>query len=282
MGAQGEDLWEAQRRAAKQHALQAGFGEEDAKLIVALARPGARLVTGAAGEVASGASKLGGLPDLPADCEWPRGHWGPMAFYGQVNTGDVAFLHGIDGWQPGHGLLSFFVDQDPESDEAEAGRVIFLADGPVERRTAPPDLPGQSRLDERPLEAKPLLSPPMAELLDADLDYDLDSGWEPWERLFVAIGAGEPTITAAHHQLLGNAWQVGMEDPVRAGSVTFASGEEGDDDEVHERYRLLAQFTSDEDANIEIADAGAIYFVTTVEDLAAGRYERTALYMDFC
>ncbi len=121
----------------------------------------------------------------------------------------------------------------------------------------------------------------MAELVDADLDYDLDLGWEPWERLFEALGAGEATITAGHHQLLGNAWQVGMEDPVWMGWAKLAVGNE-DDDALHDRYRLLAQFTNDEVANVEIADGGAVYFVISLEDLTAGRYERTAVHIESC
>jgi Domain of unknown function (DUF1963) len=274
-------VWDIQRRAAKELALGAGFGERDADLIVGLARPAARLVAGREHEVASGASKLGGLPDLPPDREWPRGECGPMTFCGQIYTRDVAFLFGVDGWRPSDGLLSFFADKNPDGDDTQAGCVLCLPARGLERAPAPPDLAVESRFDERPLEAVRFLSPPMAELLNADLDHDLDADdWATWGRLLVALGGGTPEITAGHHQLFGNPWQVGMEDPVWMGWVKLAGNDDAEPEDLHDRYRLLAQFTTDQAANVEIADGGAIYFVISVEELAAGRYERTAVHME--
>src|SRR5205085_499921 len=57
-----------------------------------------------------GASKMGGLPDLPADVDWPSWHE-PMAFIGQFNLGETA-EHDQDGFLPRKGLLSFFYETD--------------------------------------------------------------------------------------------------------------------------------------------------------------------------
>lgn len=62
------------------------------------------------------------------------------------------------------------------------------------------------------------------------------------------------------------------------GGVMLASEHE-DVDDPDPPFRLLAQFTTDHEAGIEFADAGAIYFVTRVDDLAAGRYDRIAVVM---
>jgi Domain of unknown function (DUF1963) len=144
---------------------------------------------------------LGGKPDLPAALDWPRGGDGPLAFCGQVNTRDVEPLFGVDGWQPGERLLLFFAG--PEDAVDAPGRVLSAPLDYLEPRDIPADLPGVSRWEESALDVVPVLSLPMAELLDADLDLDLDADeWATWERLFRALGCGEPTITAGHHQLL--------------------------------------------------------------------------------
>lgn len=59
-----------------------------------------------------GASKLGGLPDLPANMDWPAWHV-PMAFVGQLNLAEVAQAHDT-GLLPRQGLLMFFFETDGE------------------------------------------------------------------------------------------------------------------------------------------------------------------------
>src|SRR5215472_9529932 len=55
-----------------------------------------------------GASRLGGLPDLPEPA-WPQLNSAPMSFLGQIRLADT---HGLDGGAtlPATGLLSFFYD----------------------------------------------------------------------------------------------------------------------------------------------------------------------------
>lgn len=57
--------------------------------------------------IAVGGSKFGGLPDLPADVDWPQWTHGRMGFVGQLNLEDVAFAQASRAW-PKAGVLSFF------------------------------------------------------------------------------------------------------------------------------------------------------------------------------
>jgi len=270
--------WANRREVARAAAVEAGFSPRDADTIAERCLPAARLVAlpGRGAEI--GASKLGGLPDLPPDVAWPRGAHGPMLFCGQVNTADAAFLYGIDSWQPGDRLLSFFADKEPDGWNIEAGRVLSLSARQLERSQRPTDLPSGSRFDEAAFQVIAVLSPPMEDLRDADLDHDLDADdWEAWDRLVEALGHGSPLPTAGHHQLFGNAWAIGDLDPVWAGAVKLMTEHEEDDASP---YRLLAQFTSDQEANVEIADVGAIYFIIAAEHLATNRYDDIAIYVD--
>lgn len=75
------------------------------------------------GELRVGASRLGGVPDLPPGTEWPVGDSGaPMEFLGQIRLEDVA-PYDAQGLLPTSGVLSFFAG------DFEDGRVLFFADG---------------------------------------------------------------------------------------------------------------------------------------------------------
>src|SRR5579859_156963 len=61
------------------------------------------------GAIPVGASRLGGLPDLPPEEPWPAMKSAPMSFVGQIRLQDA---HALDGGAalPAEGLLSFFYD----------------------------------------------------------------------------------------------------------------------------------------------------------------------------
>jgi hypothetical protein len=273
--------WEAKRAEAVQLAIEAGFSAADAGALAAACRPALRLVPLPGSDVPEGASKIAGLPDLPRDAEWPRGQFGPMTLCGQLRLTDTRHLAGVEGWTPREVLLCFFADLDQDSAKVVGGRVIAAQLDTVARREAPADLPPASVfMAEAALDLVPVLTPPMSFDRGPDLEHDLDADdWQAWERLYESLGCGEPIITAGHHQLLGHPWQVGDLDPVWMGGVRLASPDE-DPDAVDSRFRLLAQFTNDNAANVEIADGGAIYFVGRSTDIAAGSFEEVMIFME--
>ncbi len=57
--------------------------------------------------LAVGATKIGGLPDLPGGATWPRTGKDPLAFVAQIDLAAIARL--IDSPLPARGLLSFFI-----------------------------------------------------------------------------------------------------------------------------------------------------------------------------
>lgn len=58
-------------------------------------------------EIEIGRSKLGGLPDLPEDVEWPSLNGRPFAFIGQINLTDIKFSV-KDNLLQQRGILYFF------------------------------------------------------------------------------------------------------------------------------------------------------------------------------
>jgi Domain of unknown function (DUF1963) len=61
------------------------------------------------GTIEIGASKLGGLPDLPDASEWPHRDGAPLSFIAQINVTALPKFEGLDEFPP-NTLLSFFYD----------------------------------------------------------------------------------------------------------------------------------------------------------------------------
>lgn len=76
-----------------------------------LVRPAIGLKTRKArrADLAPGATRIGGEPDLPADFEWPSGEGEPVLFVAQIRLADVTALD-LEQRLPKSGLLSFFSD----------------------------------------------------------------------------------------------------------------------------------------------------------------------------
>jgi uncharacterized protein (TIGR02996 family) len=122
--------------------------------VLRLARPALRMKKGAAGgrKIAVGASKIGGLPDLPPGFRWPRGadcratYNDDTAgvdrlagFVAQVNCAETAdTLAGRD--LPEAGVLSFFCFQDIENDNPDVigAKAVYFPDPARLARAEPP------------------------------------------------------------------------------------------------------------------------------------------------
>lgn len=82
--------------------------DEYRDFLLSVARPTVELIA-ADTAVTPTCSKFGGVPDLPADFEWPQSKFGPYRFLGQFNLADIPKgPHGL----PSDGLLSFFYAHD--------------------------------------------------------------------------------------------------------------------------------------------------------------------------
>ena len=61
------------------------------------------------GDIAVGASKFGGQPDLPASVPWPSNENGALSFVAQINFAEVSKFD-TDGLLPKSGMLYLFYD----------------------------------------------------------------------------------------------------------------------------------------------------------------------------
>ena len=135
--------------------LAAGFPQL-VQAIDIIAWPSLRLYANPAQEASlpTGASKLGGLPDLPVGWQWPQWKGLPQAFIAQIRLAEVQRFRqeGIGEALPERGLLWFFYDarQETYGDQPEdrgGWSILFLEDEQAElqRMPLPPGLPAASR-----------------------------------------------------------------------------------------------------------------------------------------
>ena len=66
-------------------------------------------------DIAIGASKFGGAPDVAAGFAWPMWNERPLSFVAQINLEEIAPFD-IENKLPSSGLLSFFYDMNEDSD----------------------------------------------------------------------------------------------------------------------------------------------------------------------
>lgn len=197
-----------------------------------------------------GASKFGGVADLPAETAYPSFNGTPLSFVGQINLTEVSALRLKHNPLPMSGMLSFFYfDNEEEAvygepDHKEGWRVLYTDD------TSGLSAQGIATYPERRMLFK------KTEKLDF-LYFERDEDDEKFEMLMDRLN--EPL----DHQLLGV--------PVSVQSEVF--------DEVAEyidgRPVLLFQVDTDNELDMMWGDMGMLYYVIGAHDLASKRFEKT-------
>lgn len=126
-------------------AVLAGSGLSDPDLVAAMrsvACEGAEVIVDRAQKPPRGvgASRIGGLPDLPAEQLWPQARWGEntlMGFVAQINLADLPPIAGDP--LPREGLLSFFADCAGSGWEVDVKVLFFRPGTRLSRRREPPE-----------------------------------------------------------------------------------------------------------------------------------------------
>jgi len=219
--------WETRLRAAGLSAAQA------AKVRSAI-RPAAQLSL-KKGRVAHAASKLGGLPDVPADFVWPMAGDQPLAFVAQLQLADLPARVTSDLALPRKGLVALFIGTAQGSDDPVGRAIAFL--GPP-KKLAPAALQHTPVLDAMALAVKEIWALPPVELASSLLRS------ETAERIYTAAFEDHERASegTARHRVGGYAL------PVHA-------------DPENDGERLLLQMDSDDTCGMNWGDAGRLYFL---------------------
>jgi uncharacterized protein YwqG len=290
----------------QQYLVDRGVSPVIAAMWSSFARSNVRLIPSAFAEDTSpiGATKLGGLPDLPAGAAWPiRPEYSypqsmhdridgptrtpkPLSFLAQINLADVA-SQGCNLPLPDAGLLLFFYDAETQPwgfdpHDSVGTQVLFVPDGTnIDRSLSVPLDPSPVRLLEclaseglpsrdcflDRTEGQPGCS---AEAFDNAVEKLSDADWE-------AISYGGCVLGGWPHPVQN---PMELECELATNGIN-AGGPEGYADprvaklrQSAADWRLLLQLDSDDDLNWMWGDVGRLYVWCRESDLSARRFER--------
>lgn len=251
-----------------------------------LALPSVRLVVNPSFETAlqPGQSKIGGLPDLPANVTWPQLNGAPMGFVAQVQLADV---HSSDaaGLLPSTGVLSFFYDasqqtfgSDPKDKD---GFKIFYLEQPateLKRTDLPTDLPSQARYRVCSVDFDTELTLPLQPKLEID---SLQWSETDQQKYDTALQGLTSSVTHPIHRMLGHPDTI--QDDMRMQCQLAANGvaDPGADPQKvaalsagANDWTLLLQVDSNQSVAMQWANAGMLYFWIRRQDLTARKFDQ--------
>jgi uncharacterized protein YwqG len=241
-------------------------------------------------------SKIGGLPDLPADFDWPNWREMPLFFVAQVELCSLRGMRGAAGLPKG-GFLWFFRDAEQtawgeEAADFGAWRVIYRDSNRKElaRTPFPPELDGFVPYPECRVEWRESVSLPPTEELETE-GFELSQG-ELDGLANLAHALIDEEVGGLRHQVLGYSLPIqnDMRPTCGAGLATVRERHSIDTDSVsfEERrrlaapWRLLFQLDSDPNAEMMWIDAGCLYFWIRDDDLRQRRFDDCWMIMQSC
>jgi uncharacterized protein YwqG len=225
------------------------------------------------GSIEIGASKLGGLPDLPDASEWPSRDGVPLSFIAQINVTALPKFGGLDELPP-NTLLSFFYDVEGfpwgfDPDDKGGWRVLaspISSGSPLKRRPRPKDLVDEGVFNPCALSATVTESLPVPYSRIIEELKLTDSEQDAYHELFDQLDLDE--TPGLHHQLMGHAepMQNDMQlDCQLASNGINCGGPEGYADPRRDAleagasdWKLLLQVDTEENAGMEWGDSGRL------------------------
>ena len=227
-------------------------------------------------ELPIAASKLGGLPDLPAGTPWPDDGKAPLSFVAQINLSDVP----TPSILPRNGVLSFFYDTEQRSwgfdpKDRNSFRVFyFSAPVTLERVNSSNDTFSTRAFSFLPFLSIPDPSAKVIQALLPDLKND-----EVYSEFFEDFWRDGPD-----HQLLGWPAIVQNEMELECQLVThglycgdlsgYKDPRRKELEQNAQDWILLFQVDSDDDAKMMWGDVGRLYFWIRRHDLEQRDFAR--------
>jgi hypothetical protein len=237
-----------------------------AKALRALARPCLRLAFHPAREIPVGASRFGGLPDLPKEVTWPGARGIQLDFVAQLNCGDLSRTLPAIGL-PASGWLWFFYDVEHSpaglmSKDKDQWAVRYW-DGPL--KALSPASPPAWWVGNTAFPRCQLAVQPGNWLPDAKDPVVRALKLKPAEAQ--AYGGALKKLRGPEstplHKLLG--WPDTIQNAMEADCQQLAG--RGD-------WQLLLQLDSDASANLMWGDSARLHLWIRREDLQAQRFDR--------
>ena len=256
-----------------------------------LARPSIRITAAEVDEslLYVGASKLGGVPDLPTGAVWPEWKGLPQSFIAQIHLDDVS-QYDTEKVLPQSGMLWFFYDAQQETfgeDPADRGGwQVLYTDGDLntlQRASAPAALPATSQYhacllsfaSELTLSQQPKLEIPK-------LDWS-DDDQKNYETVLATFSSQADRATP-HHRMLGNPDTI--QDDMRLECQLASNGVTDIDDPRAAAlskgamdWQLLLQVDTDDTIGMRWGNTGMLYYWIRSADLPTRQFNASWLVL---
>ena len=256
-----------------------------------LARPSIRITAAEVDEsfLYVGASKLGGVPDLPTGAAWPEWKGLPQSFIAQIRLDDVS-QYDTEKVLPQSGMLWFFYDAQQQTfgeDPADRGGwQVLYTDGDLnalQRALAPTTLPATSQYhacllsfaSELTLSQQPKLEIP-------ELDWS-DDDQKKYESVLSSFSSQADHATP-HHRMLGNPDTI--QDDMRLQCQLTSNGVTDIDDPRAAAlskgamdWQLLLQVDTDDTIGMRWGNAGMLYYWISLADLPTRQFNASWLVL---
>jgi uncharacterized protein YwqG len=225
-------------------------------------------------QLAIGASRFGGVPDLPPGVAWPERDGVPMELIAQIRLADVAAAGG-DARLPARGSLLFFYNSQWSSSDMEREApccAVVFHDGPDDAlvRTPPLRVEWKSEFADvtqfapflhgvASLALEPTVSVPGG--VSPFITAPLDGFWQDF--------------TAEHHAALS-----GQDEPYHE-NFLLGYVDEQDYVDAHANGtndQLLLQVDSEDAAQLQFGDCNKLFFLLTKDELAARDFSNVRVY----
>ncbi len=238
-----------------------------------------------------GASRIGGVPDVPSDFRWPQHKGKPLKFLIQLNCAEIAEFRD-QTLLPADGILYFFYDLEAELHGEEMGRTPLVYYTKEISELQPATVPKTQNETEIILPAFPVDLIPIPTFPDGlSVEFDeLKFSEKEAEGFFEAYAKWCSQCLGGQHREWGGLHKIGghpdsVQGDIRAEFEMAANGHSGSTDEKlwaganqnARNWRLLLQFDSDDDLDAMWGDAGMLYYCIREDDLKAARFEKVGV-----
>ena len=235
--------------------------------------------------LASGASRIGGLPDLPAGVAWPEWRDGPLAFIAQLKLEDLAGFPAC-AELPATGQLLFFYEAEQATwgfDPADRGswQVIYAESANLQRATSPAALPKHAIFQPCSITySEGITLPPPESAAFETLGFsekERETYFDVYDALLAEGHGASSWVLGFPEQIQGD-----MQTECALVSAGLYTGDESGWTDPRAKglekdapaWRLLFQLGSEDAAGMMWGDAGCLYFWMHERDLAARAFDR--------
>ena len=226
-----------------------------------------------------GTSKMGGVPDVPKDFQWPEWNGFKQLFVVQINLNDLASFESAKDL-PKSGLLSFFFDSQLEvwgddPNEHDAWKVFYFNDADQLGRhsnTSFRQEEGEGLLDPCSVTFFEKITPPSyySEIIQS-MGLDEDEHDQYGEMVYEYYRGAEDEIMV--HQLFGHPLILQEEEMQSECQRMIHAANPEKKQSNPDQWKLLLQIDSDEKTNVMWGDCGILYFWINEEDLKAQNFK---------